>query len=70
MLQPELWAELIRARIPSSQSSMKPLDTLYFSAFILFLFIYFGHGVQWLDVGSQFPDQGLNPDRSSESAES
>ena len=33
-------------------------------------FFYFGHDVQQLDVGSQFPDQGLNLGRSSESANS
>ena len=29
-----------------------------------------GRGMLWLDVGSQFPDQGLNPGHSGESAES
>ena len=28
------------------------------------------HSMQWPDVGSQFPDQGLNPGRSSVSAQS
>ena len=30
----------------------------------------FGHSVQWLDVGSQFLDQGLNPVCSGESSKS
>ena len=36
----------------------------------IYLFVYFGLGMQWLDVGSQFPDQGLNLGCSSESGES
>ena len=36
-----------------------------------YLFVCFsGHPVQQLDVGSRFPDQGLNPGCSSETAES
>lgn len=31
---------------------------------------FFGYCVQWLDVGSQFPDQELNLGYNSESAES
>lgn len=33
-------------------------------------FFFFGQGVQWLNVGSQFPDKGSNPGRSDESAKS
>lgn len=36
-------------------------------SFVLFCF---GCGIQWFDVGSQFPDQGLNPGLRGESAES
>ena len=36
----------------------------FFSPFL------FDHGVQQLDVGSQFPGQGLNPGHRGESAES
>ena len=39
----------------------------FFSSFIVFCF---GCGMQWLDVGARFPDQGLNLDGSSESAKS
>ena len=36
-----------------------------------YILIYiFGHSMQQLDVGSQFPDQRLNPGCSGESAES
>ena len=31
-----------------------------------FCFVFFGCLVQQLDVGSQFPDQGLNPGHSAE----
>lgn len=34
------------------------------------LFFSFGRGVQWLDVGSRFPDQGLNLACGGESAKS
>ena len=37
---------------------------------ILQIFFFLGHSVQQLDVGSQFPDQGLNPGHSGESTES
>ena len=45
-------------------------SVLVYPACVLFLFIYafiFGCSVQWLDVGSQFPDQGLNLGHSGES---
>ena len=32
--------------------------------------VVFGCGLQWLDVGSQFPNQGLNPSHNSESTKS
>lgn len=35
-----------------------------------FIFSFFGHGVQWLGVESQFPDQGSNWGHNSESANS
>ena len=35
---------------------------------IIIIIIIFGPGMQWLDVGSQFPDQGLNLGCSSENA--
>ena len=38
--------------------------------FPIFLIFIFSCMMQWLDVGSQFPDQGLNPGFSSESAKS
>ena len=31
---------------------------------------FFGYAMQWLDMGSQFPDEGLNPHCSDEHAES
>ena len=36
---------------------------LFFLITFLFLFfsLFFGSSLQWPDVGSQFPDQGLNP---------
>lgn len=37
---------------------------------LLLNFFFFGQGVQWLNVGSQFPDKGSNPGRSDESAKS
>ena len=43
-------------------------ELLFFIFFILFFI--FGCSVQRLDVGSQFPDQGLNPSPSSESVKS
>ena len=43
---------------------------LYLEFFFFFFFFFFGHGMQPLDMDSQFPDQGLNPGHSSESAES
>ena len=40
------------------------------NAFSFFFFFYFfGHCVQWFDMRSMFPDQGLNPGRSSESTD-
>ena len=46
-------------------------ESIFFS---VFFFSFFGgeagNGMQQLDVGSQFPDQGLNPGHSGESTES
>ena len=36
----------------------------------VFGFFFFGQGIQQLDVGSQFPDQALNPGRCGLSAKS
>jgi len=46
-----------------------PFQHLVISNFKKF-FYFFVHGVQCLDVGSQFPDQGLNPGHSGENAKS
>lgn len=35
-----------------------------------FFFFFFPCSMQWLDMGSQFPDQVLNPGHSSERAQS
>ena len=42
----------------------------FYFILLYFLLFFFGCGMQWLDVGSQFPDLGLNPGLSRESAES
>ena len=43
---------------------------IYVFMFFLFFSFFFGCGMQWLDVGSQIPDHGLNPGCSGVSAKS
>ena len=45
-----------------------PLRYIYYLFLYYYYYYYFGHAT-WL-VGSQFPDQGLNPGPNSKSAES
>lgn len=47
-------------------SSGKILGVFLFFGF----WVFFGHGMQWLDVGSLFLDKGLNLGSSGESAKS
>ena len=56
-----------RAAGKGSQVGVCVLETQYL---IFFSFFLFGCGMQQLDVGSQFPDQALDPSHSDESVES
>lgn len=50
-----------------SSEDTKHTEVWWWDRWMLF---FFGCSVQWLDVGSHFPDWGLNPSRSGESVES
>ena len=51
---------------PSEEGRHFSVQMLPINLFNL-VYLFLGHGVQCLDVGSQFQDQGLNPGHSGES---
>ena len=46
------------------------IPSMYYSLPFFLVIFFFGHSGQWLDVGSQFPDQGSNPGCRGESTKS
>jgi len=58
-----------RGQLVKERRSIGEYTHSIFSFFLFFSF-FFCHSVQQLEVGSQFPDSGLNPGRRSESTSS